>query len=494
MQDIKAIVKELRKSNVRLSVNNGNIEIDSLPGEVSNDMLAKIRANKEGLIQYFGKNVSSRGFSRIKPVAESNSYILSSSQKRLWVLSQFEESNITFNIPRVYVFEGALDIAAFEQSFSYLVKRHESLRTIFKENEEGEVRQYIKPASDTSLYIVHKDLRQLSDKKQVAQNMVIDDISSPFNLSEGPLFKAGLYQVADNKWVFSYVMHHIISDGWSMGVLLKELLFFYNTLTSGEAAEMPPLSIQYKDYAAWQQQQLKEELFEGHRAYWLQQFKGELPLLHMPCDNARPPVKTYNGGAVSRLIDAEVVKSLKALCQKDGSTLFMGLLAAVNALLYRYTGQEDIIIGSPVAGRQHTDLEGQIGFYLNILPLRSRFKGTESFSALLDITRKLMLEAYAHQAYPFDELIDELNIQRDMSRSALFDVFIDFHDSTSGNKQQQLGDLSVEAFDSGEHSVSKFDLTFMFIESDGGLCLAMEYNSDLYSKLLNVCRTILPGY
>jgi amino acid adenylation domain-containing protein/non-ribosomal peptide synthase protein (TIGR01720 family) len=481
MEDIKAIVKELRSANVRLSVNNGNIEIESLPGEMSNDVLAKIRANKEGLIQYFSRNTGAPGFSRIKPVEESESYLLSSAQRRLWVLSQFEESNITFNIPRVYTFEGALNTEALQYSFSCLVERHESLRTVFKENATGEVRQFVNPVSEAFFNIVCQDFSQLPDRESVVRDLVSNDISIPFNLECGPLLRAGLYQVEHNKWVFCYVMHHIISDGWSMGVLLKELLFFYNAFVNGETVELDSLNIQYKDYAAWQQQQLKGDVFEAHRAYWIEQFSGELPLLQMPCDSARPPIKTYNGGAISRLVDPLVVKNLKALCQEQGGTLFMGLLAAVNALLYRYTGQEDIIIGSPIAGRQHADLEGQIGFYLNILPLRSRFKGTGSFSGLFDDTRKLMLEAYAHQAFPFDELIDELHIQRDMSRSALFDVLIDFHDSGSVNNQQP-GGLSVELFDSGEHTASKFDLTFMFIESGGELYLSLEYNSDLYKK------------
>ncbi|NIG57755.1 non-ribosomal peptide synthetase, partial [Chitinophaga sp. Cy-1792] len=323
-------------------------------------------------------------FSQIAAAPEQASYPLSSSQRRLWVLSQFEEGSVAYNMPGVYTLTGALDIARLEAAFKTLIARHEILRTVFKEEESG-VQQYILAAIDFKI-------------------AALTDISTfcyiPFDLSAGPLLRAAVGEVSAGEWVFVYVMHHIISDGWSMGVLIKELLHIYH-----DNSPLPVLPLQYKDYAVWQQSGSDTM----SQAYWLEQFSGELPVLELPADKPRPAVKTYHGGLVQKQL---ALTGLQALLQSTGSTLFMGLVAAVNALLYRYSGQEDIILGSPVAGREHADLEGQIGFYVNTLALRTRFSGSNNYLQLLEQVRQVTMSAYEHQSYPFDELVDALPLKR----------------------------------------------------------------------------------
>ncbi|MGO4295021.1 amino acid adenylation domain-containing protein, partial [Chitinophaga sp. RAB17] len=425
-----------------------------------------------------------QSFTTIPLAPVQSGYVLSSSQRRLWVLSQFEGGNVAYNMPGVYVFEGDLNREAFEQAFNALLERHEILRTVLKEDEHGEIRQFVRSLADTGFQIAYRDLRNEAAPEQVLSEQVQQHYLQPFDLATGPLTRAALLQLTDDKWVFSYVMHHIISDGWSIGVLVNDLLSLYNAVVNGVAATLPPLRVQYKDYAVWQKAQLSSPAIQVHKNYWLQQFEDSLPVLELPAEKPRPSIKTYAGGATHKVINATISKGIKTLCQEQGSTLFMGLLAAVNALLHRYTGQEDIVIGIPIAGREHVDLEYQIGFYSNMLPIRSRPRGSESYRSLLSATREQTLDAYVHQAYPFDELVDALDIPHDMSRHPLFDVTVVLQ-NTSLNKpgdQQSLGSLKVNGYDGESAWTSKFDLTFDFAEIGDIVLLTLVYNSDIYTK------------
>ncbi|NQX42958.1 amino acid adenylation domain-containing protein [Pedobacter steynii] len=416
------------------------------------------------------------------PVAASQiCYPLSSSQRRLWILSQFEDGNAAYNIPRVYVFQGSLSQESLTAAFRMLIARHEILRTVFREDEEGEIRQFINDVQDTRFEIDYRDLSLSEDQETVIRELVKADATTPFDLSLGPLLRASLYQTGEDRWLFSYTMHHIISDGWSMGVLVGELLLFYNAHLKGEENRLAPLQIQYKDYACWQQKELKGSTLNASRSYWLKQFEGELPVLELRGDHIRPAIKTYNGAAVELRISAEAGKKLRDLSQSQGCTLFMGLLAVVNTLLYRYTGQQDLIVGSPIAGREYADLEGQIGFYVNTLALRSRFRGEDSFIDLLNHIRQVTLDGYEHQAYPFDELVDELDIPRDLSRNALFDVMVVLEHNQL-LEAGGLGGIKASLYQGVETEGSKFDLTFSFEEIGEEIETVISYNSDIYDR------------
>ena len=419
-------------------------------------------------------------FSPIQPLAVQPYYPLSSSQRRLWVLSQFGEANVAYNMPGVYVFEGVLDRDALDHAFASLIERHESLRTVFGEDEDGDVRQFIKTPEEVAFSVTYRDLR-LRPAAEV-HRVVREESLRPFDLSAGPLIRAGVIQVEDDKWVFTWTLHHIISDGWSMDIFIHELLLFYKTGISGEANPLLPLRIQYKDYSAWQLDQLKSEAMQVHKDYWLNRFQGELPLFDLTADKVRPSVQTYNGGRVHRVISPELTRGLETLSQQEGGTLFMGLLAAVNTLLFKYTGQTDIIMGSPIAGRQHADLEGQIGFYVNTLLLRTQFSGNDSFRDLLKNIRQVTLAAYEHQAYPFDELVEALSVQRDMSRNALFDVMLVYQNVGINDTREEDAPegLNVSRYEEAETLTSKFDLLFSFIKIGGELNISIDYNSDIY--------------
>ena len=422
-------------------------------------------------------------FTRISEVSLFESYVMSSAQRRLWVLSQFEGGNIAYNMPGVYIFEGNLDKVLLEKSFCSLISRHEILRTVFKENEVGEVRQFIKPVEETGFVMGYMDLRENIGLQSNLPELIQADFIKAFDLSEGSLLRAHLYHLSEGQWVFSYVMHHIISDGWSMGILIRELLLFYNGYVNDDAYNPSALRIQYKDYSAWQQQQLVGGHLEEDKAYWLSRFAGEkIPVLQLPSDRMRPSVKTYRGSTVSRILDKELSVALQRVVQQEGATLFMGLLAAVNILLYRYSGQEDIIIGSPIAGRPHTDLEDQIGFYVNTLALRTQLKGSDSYIDVLRELKEQTLDAYKHQMYPFDELVDALRLPGDLSRSPLFDVMVVLQNAQEDNKSNRSGleGMTVESFVGINNKVSKYDLTFDFLEIAERIKLSIEYNTDLF--------------
>ncbi|WP_133055360.1 non-ribosomal peptide synthetase, partial [Niastella koreensis] len=470
---MNSLLKDIADNNVLLEVVAGELKVFASGAQVNADLITRIKENRKELIQFLLKN-EQKGFLdsfavRIPPVPVQDSYPLSPAQRRLWVLSQFESGNIAYNIPGAFVFEEQLNREALDRSFNLLISRHEILRTVFREDEQGEVRQWIQASGNFN--ITFTDLR---NNTVPVHELLNRDFSHVFDLSTGPLLKATVYQLTDNKWILSFVMHHTISDGWSMGVLIRELLQFYNG-----ADALEPLRVQYKDYAHWQALQLSGEKLEAHRKYWLNRFSGELPVLELLSDNARPLVKSFTGGKKSRLFNKELRDGLKRLVKEQDATMFMGLLAAVNALLYRYTAQTDLIIGTPVAGREHIDLEDQIGLYMNILALRCQFRGSDSYEKLLSFVREHTLNAYAHQVYPFDALVDELHLQRDLSRHPLFDVMVVLHNYADNTG---TGKTSMEAYTGDLALSSKFDLQFDFAETGDAISVDLTYNADIFNE------------
>nr|WP_083724359.1 non-ribosomal peptide synthetase [[Flexibacter] sp. ATCC 35208] len=419
-------------------------------------------------------------FEQIEVLNEQEGYQLSAAQWRMWLLAQLGDGNAAYHIPGAYVLEGTLDKVVMTTAFEQLVARHESLRTVFREDKNGELKQYILPILPSAFS--YEDLCQMTGTENVLRSLINKDMAASFDLAAGPLLRVKLYKISDSKWVFTYVMHHIISDGWSMGILINELLYLYNAGVKGEVPVLKPLRIQYKDYAAWQQKQLSGVFSEQHKNFWLKQFEGRLPVLELPVDMIRPAIKTYNGGQIKAFINRELANGLKALAREQEATLFMSLLGLVNALLYNYTGQEDIILGTAVAGRDHVDLENQIGFYVNTLALRTRFKHSGSFRDLLHRVKGVTLAAYEHQVYPFDTLADDLSIKRDLSRNLLFDVMVVLQNTRIGNTGTLTGaeGLSVTPYEGKVHLNSQFDLAFDFLDTSAGLQVIIEYNSDIF--------------
>jgi hypothetical protein len=279
MKDVKEIIRDLRQANVRLSLRDGNIEVHAAGGTLSETALAEIRQHKDRLVAYLQKSLATAGFTHIAPAGARTGYPLSSAQHRLWVLSQVEAGGAAYTIPGVYLFEGEVDVAGIAYAFRAVLERHEVLRTVFREDAAGQVQQVVLAPSEVAFALDTADLRGAADSEAQVRALVQAAVTRPFDLGAGPLLRAGLYRLADDRWVFAYAMHHIIGDGWSVGILIKELLHFYNTNAGGVATPLEPLRIQYKDYAVWQQAQLAGDELRGHRDYWLAQFAGELPAL-----------------------------------------------------------------------------------------------------------------------------------------------------------------------------------------------------------------------
>ena len=413
----------------------------------------------------------------------SESYVLSSSQRRLWVLSQFDSANVAYNVPMVQLIEG-LDVGALERAFTSLISRHESLRTVFREVDGEDIRQFINPAFDFKL--VTEDLEALLPEEQ--RSRVNSFCYLPFDLSTGPLLRGALYRISEGRHVFVYVMHHIISDELSLGVLFKELMFFYEGYRQGGSPSLPPLRLQYKDFSVWQQQELLSGELSTSASYWKGQFSGKLPILNLGTDYVRPLIKTYSGGVVSCRLQGSIVSGFRALLDQRGCTMFMGVLSLVNTLLYKYTGDQDIILGSPISGRDHVDLEGQIGFYVNMLALRTRFENTDSFSDLLGKVKDVALSAYSHQLYPFDELVDGLSLARDTSRHPLFDVIVSYHvleqvaEEKNNQQDQEASSTEKDKVTKYTYTTSKSDLLFNIADKGDNLDIDIEYSSDLFTR------------
>ena len=415
-------------------------------------------------------------------------YPLSHAQRRLWLLERMGQGSYAYNMPAVFRFTGTPDTAALEKALQALVNRHEVLRTIFTET-GGEPRQVIAAPGSYHAGVTVMDVRNEPDPEAAAIHAAEQDASTPFDLKVAPLIRGALIRVSNTDCLFLLTMHHIVSDAWSVDILMKELTILYEAFRQGGTPALPPLRMQYKDYAVWQHQALGKEKMAAHRNFWLNTFSGEIPVLEMPLQHARPLIKTYNGKTVHEKLDQQLALALSSLGQKEGASLFMTLLSVVYVLLHRYSGQEDLVLGTPVAGRDHPDLDNQSGFYVNMLALRNKMNGGQSFTTILRQVRDLTLQAYEHQVYPFDLLVEELAVKRDMSRHPLFDAVVVLQNSTPRWNTDTVKDMQINTYHV-DTAISKYDLTFSFVETTDGIELTIEYNTDLFSGrfLQGLCR------
>ncbi|MFB6365159.1 amino acid adenylation domain-containing protein, partial [Paenibacillus elgii] len=403
-------------------------------------------------------------FSAIPVAEEREHYPLSSAQKRLFILHQLEGAEQSYNMPGAMLLEGALERERFEEAFCGLIARHETLRTGF-EMVNGEAVQRIYPSVDFAVEYV-----QASEE---AAGKAVEDFVRAFDLAKPPLLRVGLVELAEERYILMFDMHHIVSDGVSMDVLVEEFVRLYD----GE--ELESLRIQYKDYAAWQQSEAQQEQLKRQEAYWLDQFQGELPVLEMPTDYARPAVQSYEGHTLHFFMDAQKSEGLKRLAAESGATLYMVLLAAYTILLHKYTGQQDVVVGTPIAGRNHNDVQPLIGMFINTLAIRSYPAGEKTFLAYLEEVKETMFGAYEHQNYPFEELVDKAQVARDLSRNPLFDTMFTLQNTES--KDFELEGLRLASYPS-EYGMAKFDLSLDVIEENDGLEYSLEYATALYKR------------
>ncbi|MCP4148248.1 MAG: amino acid adenylation domain-containing protein, partial [bacterium] len=399
-------------------------------------------------------------FTAVEAVEKKDYYPVSAAQKRLYALNRFTPDSVNYNMPDAMIIEGELSIVDFEEAFQKLIQRHETLRTSFHFVDDEPVQR------------IHEPTEIVFEVEQTT-GTTFSRFLRPFELDRAPLLRVELVKQEENRHIFLFDMHHIISDGVSLGILVKEFGALY------ARQELEPLTLQYKEYATWQNRFMESEKLLQQKTYWLEKFSGEIPVLAMPTDYPRPAVQDFEGETITFEIEAEQVEGIRRLTQNHGTTLYMVLLALFNIQMSKYGGQEDIIVGTPSAGRRHTDLDNIIGMFINTLAMRNKPAAAKSFEEFLTEVKQNSLEAFENQDYQFDHLLDHLNLKRDLGRNPLFDAM--FILQNFRNEELEIKNLTLKPYEF-EDKVSKLDITLQVTEGENKLYAHLEYCVGLFKK------------
>ena len=425
---------------------------------------------------------------------ESFVFPASFAQQRLWFLDQLEPDSPAYNIPAALRMKGEIDPSALKETLNEIVRRHESLRTTFSVI-DGQPVQIVGSAKPHVL--LETDLRGMpeAEREAHARRLASEEALRPFDLANGPMLRTKLLRLAEDEYIFLLTMHHIVSDQWSAGIFFRELVTLYERFSSGDPTPLPDLPIQYADFALWQREWLQSGALDRQLAYWKEQLGGRPPVVELPTDYRRPPVQTLNGSHKSYELPRSLTESLLALSLQEGVTVFMLLLAAYQTLLHRCTGQDDITVGSPIANRNRSEIEGIIGFFINVLVMRTDLSGDPTFRQLLGRVREVALGAYDHQDVPFEKLVDALQPERDTSRSPLFQVA--FQVQNADGDSFHLPNLKISSVDT-DVTTSKFDLSVTIVNHPKGMQVGFEYNTDLFEgttidRMMGHFRVLLGG-
>jgi amino acid adenylation domain-containing protein len=468
-------LSHLRSLDVKLMRDGDQLQCDAPKGVLTPQIQAQIFEYKAEILTFLHQDTYFK-IERIAPGTES--IPLSFAQERLWFLNQLEGASATYNMPAALRLSGELNLESLDQALAEIVRRHESLRTSFTKV-NGIPKQVIHPSASMTIETI--DLQHLTDtEREVAIKQQIQQSAlTPFDLEIAPLIRCSLIQLSETDYVFCINMHHIVSDGWSIGVLVQELSALYSAYCAGNLSPLPELEIQYADFALWQRQWLSGEVLEQQLEYWVAQLQGAPELLQLPTDRPRPSVQTYRGATHSFSLSVELTQQLQALSRQTGSTLFMTLMAAFATLLYRYSGESDVLIGSPIANRNRSEIEPLIGFFVNTLVLRTRLENNLSFEQLLKQVRENTLKDYEYQDVPFEQIVEALKPQRSTSHSPLFQVMFVLQNTPMGEIELpgvRLSELNASS------TIAKFDLTLSISETPLGLDCEWEYNTDLFDQ------------
>ena len=427
-------------------------------------------------------------------------YPLSFAQERLWFLAQLEPDSPAYNRPLALRLTGSLNLSLLEQALNEIVRRHEVLRATFS-TVDGRPLQQIRPAQPIHSSIVDLSELPASEREQKANRLLALSVERPFDLTENVL-RTTLLRLEPEEHILLIVIHHIAFDAWSAQLFIKEMSAFYRAKRVGHPSPLPDLPIQVADFAHWERQHLQGERLEKPLSYWKEKLAGIEPL-NLPTDHPSPARPTYRAGQQSLILPSKWVESLQALSQQEGVTLFMTLLAAFQSLLYRYTGQDDITVGTPIAARTHIETERLIGCFLNTLVLRTDLSGLPTFPQLLARVRQMTLEAYAHQELPFEKLVEQLQPERELNRSPLFQVMFNLENlrhsaAKSGQGSTNSSEcLSINEFEF-DWSAAQFDLTLEIVTKDQELSCLFVYNRDLFEaptikRMTGHFQTLLEG-
>lgn len=419
-----------------------------------------------------------RGTEKISPRLRMNYFPLSFSQQRMWFLDRLEGGSPFYNMPAALRLNGPLDVLALERCFNEIIRRHETLRTVFQEI-EGEPMQVILPEVVLSFSVLDLSGRSSVEQETKLSEFVQEEAQRPFDLSRGPLLRLNLLRFSEDEHVLLIVMHHIISDGWSIGIFIRETATLYEAFTAGKPSPLPELHIHYADFAVWQREWLRGEQLERQLDYWRQQLSGVPNMLALPTDRPRLPVQTFHGAEHRLILSKELGEELRAISRREGATLFMTLLAAFQTLLYRHTGQEDIVVGAPLANRMRSELEPLIGCFVNTIALRTDMSGVPTFRQLLARVREVTLGAYTHQDLPFERVVEELQPERSLSHMPLFQVMLVLENMPM--PALELAGLTITPIRIAGKS-AQFDLTLVITEGAEGINCVFEYNTDLFDQ------------
>jgi amino acid adenylation domain-containing protein len=478
---IAEFLSHLNSLDVKLWAEGDQLRCNAPKGVLTPALQTELE-NRKGEILLLLKSVDGKGGSGGGPIvslSRGGHLPLSFAQQRLWFLRQLEPDGTAYNIAQVYQLVGPLNITALEQSLNEIVQRHETLRTTFSMR-NGEPVQAIAPTLPSTLSVIDFCDLPVSEKEIEVQRLINQEQQWRFDLTQGSLLRATLLRLDQTEHVLCVVIHHIIIDGWSLGIFFHELSALYDTFSVGKVPSLPKLPIQYADFAVWQRKQLTGKRLEQQLAYWKREL-ANLPVLALPTDRPRPPIQTHRGAKQSFTLSQSLSESVKSLTQQEGVTPFTTLLAAFTVLLHRYTGQVDIVVGSPIANRTQIEIEGLIGYFMNMLILRADLLGNPSFRELLGRIRKLALEAYDYQDMPLDErLVKDLQRERDLSRNPFFQIAFVFLNVPT-RQPLQLSGLTVTSM-KVYSKTAQVDLSLYMWESAEGLEGLFEYNTDLFDN------------
>ncbi|MEM9921380.1 MAG: amino acid adenylation domain-containing protein, partial [Bacteroidota bacterium] len=459
---LENFIFELKKRNIEVKVVDGHLKVGIPKRMDASDIIQKIRENKAELIAFIeASRRTQTPYQSIVKASEKLEYCLSSKQQRLFFLHEFDKKSLAYNISTAFELEGVLDIDRLESAFRQLIDRHESLRTIFLMKDMEPVQQ-IQSEVDFKLEIFDS---------QYSVQETLDAFIRPFDLEEEIPIRAGLLHLPTGNYLLLMDVHHIVSDGHSNRILVNDLMAFY------QGQSLPELSLHYKDYAEWSRSEEQLKRLEAHKSYWMSQFSEEHTLLDLPTDFDRPTKSRHKGALWEFVIGQKEVTQLKQIAESEGVTMYVLLLSIYAIFLSKLSNEEDVVIGTPVVGRQHAELEHVMGMFVNTLPMRIKPDKALSFKAFLRSFKKYVLECFEHQELPYEELVEELQLDRDMSRNPLFDAM--FNCDTFEEIKVEIPGFSIKPF-SMEHEVSQFDLTLLSVEREGEVLMYFEYDTALF--------------
>ena len=476
---VYALINKLRINKIKLWEEEGELKFKAPKGAFTEEIRMELVNSKSDVVAFLRDISNGNNSPSINKIdrSEYNDFPLSFSQERLWFINQLEPDNYGYNIPAAVTISGDFNIEQVESVVNQIIHRHENLRTIFP-SENGQAKQLILDRIDFKFELL--DLTSVTDHlmaETLAQQSCKQEAEKPFDLSQGPLLRGKVVKLSDRKNILMFNMHHIISDGWSMGIFLREFSLIMDAVKLGNEIELPPLSIQYVDYSIWQRSWLNNEgLLQKQLDYWQSKLAGVPECIDLVTDFPRPAKQSHAGDSVFFELDVSLTQQLKDLAEDSGCTFFMALLSVFKVLLFRYTGQSDICIGSPIANRQYGETEELIGMFVNTLAMRTQLNSEESFRDVMSKVRMTCLEAYKHQDAPFEKIVDLIQPQRNMASTPLFQIMMILQNTPMETFQENVQTYEIE------NHACKFDLTLEFTETEGKLKGVIRYCKDLFKS------------